>query len=165
MDCVVVFGGASWWHDEGYCYGCISGRFLRVPITLPTSLQTNIHMKPIKMQMSKSRKPNLKKIDPTFTFFQKWNTIFFRHSEPPPLLHSETCISASSVLTEFTVPGYSPLIVKYDHLKRYGHRLGAYIKNEFPCGRDATHICASAFHLSIVLHQPLLSITFKMNEL
>lgn len=37
-----------------------------------------------------------------------------------------------------SVPGYSPLVTKRDHLNCYGRGLGVYIKDGFSCGTDTT---------------------------
>lgn len=48
------------------------------------------------------------------------------------LLHSIIGINVSFALNKFTVPVYSPLIAKYDHVNLHYIGLGAYIRDDFP---------------------------------
>ena len=63
----------------------------------------------------------------------------FARTNPSLLALSETGLDHSIPEQEFSLPGYSPLISKPDHLLRHGHGLGVYIREGFPCGRDISY--------------------------
>lgn len=71
------------------------------------------------------------KVDSFLPFFQKLESIFKR---PKFVFLSETGLSQSIPVQEFTIPGYLPLITKHDSLNHCGH--GVHIKNVFSYGKD-----------------------------
>lgn len=56
-----------------------------------------------------------------------------------PLFLSEMGINNSIPIKELAILGYSPLITKDNHLNCHGHRLGTYINERFPSGRDTKY--------------------------
>ena len=64
----------------------------------------------------------------------------FAMKESPHFISlSETGLNPAISNTEFSIPGYCPLITKHDPLNCHGHGLGGYVKEGFPCGRDTSH--------------------------
>ena len=99
------------------------------------------------MSHSKFDKPNSNraKADICYTNIRGLRTnfpsvkAFAMNTSPHFIALSETGLDQSISNREFDIPGYCPLISKYDPLNRQGHGLGVYVKEGFPCGRDTSH--------------------------
>ena len=99
------------------------------------------------MSFSKYAKPtsNRAKVDICYSNIRGLRTnltslkAFAINANPDFISLSETGLNPSIQNREFDIPGYHPLITKHDPQNRHGHGLGVYVKEGFPCGRDASY--------------------------
>lgn len=79
---------------------------------------------------------------------------------PDLIFLSETGINNWIPPRDLAVPYYLPLIIKHNHLNLHSQGLSTYIKNRFPCGRDAKNnnhdlpymcFCIESIHCTIFI--------------
>ena len=75
---------------------------------------------------------NIRGLSSNFTSVEE----YMLEASPHILALCETGLDPNDATGDLSIPGYSPIIAKYDPLNRHGHGLSVYVKEGFPCGRD-----------------------------